>query len=36
MRANANTPEYQAVLADEPDFLAENAKFIITTERVIL
>ena len=36
MRANAATPEYQAVLADEPHFLAENAKFIITTEQVIL
>ena len=36
MRSNANTPEYKAVLADEPNFLAENAKFIITTERVIL
>ncbi len=36
MRSNANTPEYQAVLADEPNFLAGNAKFIITTERVIL
>ena len=36
MRSNANTPEYKAVLADEPNFLAENAKFIITTERIIL
>lgn len=36
MRANAATPQYQAVLADEPNFLAENAKFIITTENVIL
>ncbi len=36
MRSNASTPQYQAVLADEPNFLAENAKFIITTERVIL
>ena len=36
MRSNADTPEYKAVLADEPHFLAENAKFIITTERIIL
>jgi uncharacterized protein (TIGR02118 family) len=36
MRSNVATPQYQAVLADEPNFLAENAKFIITTERVIL
>jgi uncharacterized protein (TIGR02118 family) len=36
MRSNADTPQYKAVLADEPNFLAENAKFIITTERVIL
>jgi uncharacterized protein (TIGR02118 family) len=36
MRSNATTPQYKAVLADEPNFLAENAKFIITTERVIL
>ncbi len=36
MRSNASTPQYKAVLADEPNFLAENAKFIITTERVIL
>jgi uncharacterized protein (TIGR02118 family) len=36
MRSNVDTPQYRAVLADEPNFLAENAKFIITTERVIL
>jgi uncharacterized protein (TIGR02118 family) len=36
MRSNADTPEYKAVLADEPHFLAENAKFIITAERVIV
>lgn len=36
MRANAQTPQYKAVLADEPNFLAENPKFIITTEHVIL
>jgi len=36
MRSNADTPQYKAVLADEPNFLAEDAKFIITTERVIL
>ncbi len=36
MRANADTPQYKAVLADEPNFLAEDAKFIITNERVIL
>jgi uncharacterized protein (TIGR02118 family) len=36
MRSNADTPQYKAVLADEANFLAENAKFIITTESVIL
>jgi uncharacterized protein (TIGR02118 family) len=36
MRSNAATPEYKAVLADEPNFLAGSAKFIITTEHVIL
>ncbi len=36
MRSNADTPQYKAVLADEPNFLAEDAKFIITTERIIL
>ena len=36
MRSNADTPQYKAVLADEPKFLAQNAKFIITTERIIL
>ncbi len=36
MRTNADTPEYKAVRADERHFLAEDPKFIITTERVIL
>ena len=36
MRSNADTPEYKTLRADEPHFLAENPKFIITTERVIL
>jgi len=36
MRSNADTPEYQALRADEPHFLAADPKFIITTEHVIL
>jgi uncharacterized protein (TIGR02118 family) len=36
MRSNAVTPEYKAVLADEPNFLDGAAKFIITTEHIIL
>jgi uncharacterized protein (TIGR02118 family) len=36
MRSGPQTPEYKAVIADEPNFLAENAKFIITTEHIIL
>jgi len=36
MRSNADTPQYKAVLADEPNFLAESARFIITTEHIIL
>ena len=36
MRSNADTPQYKAVLADEQNFLAENAKFIITHERIIV
>jgi uncharacterized protein (TIGR02118 family) len=36
MVACAETPQYKAVLSDEPNFLAENAKFIVTTEHIIL
>jgi uncharacterized protein (TIGR02118 family) len=36
MGSMAQTPEYKAVLADEPNFLAGDAKFIITTEHIIL
>ena len=36
MRSIKGTSEHNALLADEPHFLAEDAKFIITTERVIL
>jgi uncharacterized protein (TIGR02118 family) len=36
MRSNGGTPEYKTLRADEPHFLAEDPKFIITTEHVIL
>jgi uncharacterized protein (TIGR02118 family) len=36
MVASPQTPQYQAVIADEPNFLVENAKFIVTTEHIIL
>ena len=36
MRSNADTAEFKAVLADEPNFLAGDANFIITTEHIIL
>jgi uncharacterized protein (TIGR02118 family) len=36
MRAGAATPEYKALRDDEPHFLAENPKFIIATEHVIV
>lgn len=36
MRSNADTPQFKAVLADEPNFLDGAAKFILTTEHIIL
>ena len=36
MRSSAATPEYQTVMTDDPNFLAGDTKFIITTEHVIL
>ena len=36
MRTSAATPEYKVVMADDPNFLAGDTKFIITTEHVIL
>lgn len=36
MRSNGDSPEVKALRADEPHFLGENPKFIITTEHVVL
>jgi len=36
MRASASSPEYAAVRADEPNFIAPDSPFIITREHVIV
>jgi uncharacterized protein (TIGR02118 family) len=36
MRQSASSPEYAQVRADEPNFIAPHAPFIITTEHVIV
>ena len=36
MRASAATAEYASVRADEPNFIAPDPPFIITTEHVIV